>query len=274
MEPPLDPPHPIHQQAADIATDPGVLGLLARHRDRRVRRLIASNPAAPAERLLWLLEEFPDEVMANGAMTLALMANPALVAQAPPGLVARWASSVRVPGWVLAQLAGVTSGVVRRLVAANPSTPVELLERLCLDRDTWVRHTAMEHPALPPALLERLARDPRPEVRGLVAAHPSTPPAALVALSNDEVRDVRNATVRNPALPVDALDEFSRSARPWVREVVASRTASVAVLELLAADDEPSVRRLVAAHPSCPADVLARLANDPDDTVRRRASRP
>lgn len=258
----MEAPHPIHLQAADVSTEPGVLGMLARHRDGRVRRLVASNPSTPADRLLWLLGDFPGEVMSNPAMMLGLLANPALIVQAPMKLLFRWASDRTTAIWLFELLARDGEDYTRRTLASNPALPAELLGLLSGDRVAWVREAAAANPSLPRAVLERLATAADPSMRASVARNPSTPPALISALANDADRNVRISTLRHPSLPPEAIDRFASDSMAWVRSQVASRTTSVAVLEQLANDSDPSVRRLVARHPACPPALRQRLADD------------
>jgi hypothetical protein len=57
--------------------------------------------------------------------------------------------------------------------------------------------------------------------------------------------------------------------RVWV---VRNKTASLSVLAVLAADDDPAVRCAVAMKRKIDAAIFERLADDPDPSVRRRAA--
>lgn len=58
---------------------------------------------------------------------------------------------------------------IRRRVASNPATPLDVLEWLSVDWHPPVRAAVAENPVLPESLLEKLARDSDREVRLSVA---------------------------------------------------------------------------------------------------------
>jgi hypothetical protein len=77
------PPSPRQSQveltASDPTTAPEILAELGMSQRRSVRRLVASNPNTPVDRLIHLMAEFPYEVVENPMFTLLLLENPRLI---------------------------------------------------------------------------------------------------------------------------------------------------------------------------------------------------
>jgi hypothetical protein len=138
------------------------------------------------------------------------------------------------------------SAVVAAL-AANPSTPPEVLRRLAAG-EAEVAFRLAQNPATPPGLLTSLASRTEASVRSAVAANPRTPAATLVLLAGDGELAVRRVVARNAAVPPAALAALAR-------------------------DADRDTRLLVASNPSIPASALRLLAQDPDEKVRTYAER-
>ena len=64
------------QLAQDETTAPDKLMELARHNDYSTRQYVASNPNTPADILLSICWEFPNEVMNNPVVPLLLLEDP------------------------------------------------------------------------------------------------------------------------------------------------------------------------------------------------------
>jgi hypothetical protein len=101
----------------------------------------------------------------------------------------------------LAELARDEDSEVRRAVADNRSTPVELLTQLAQDAAYGVCYAVARNPNTPAEALTKLARDENWDVRYCVAKHPNTPAEVLAELAKDEDEAVRRAVARNPNTP-------------------------------------------------------------------------
>jgi len=64
---------------------------------------------------------------------------------------------------------------MRWLVAENPSTPANILDRLAKDKDVVVHQGTARNPRTPISVLERLSKDGNWTVRFWVSWNPSTP---------------------------------------------------------------------------------------------------
>lgn len=129
----------------------------------------------------------------------------------------------------------------------DPTTDAGVVAEHATAKDAGERTAAAGHSRLPQEWVVRLAADPAPEVRRMVVHHPELPAKEAAALAAD-----LDASVR--------------------QQVAASRHAS-ALLEVLVADAESSVRRACASHPALTDDQRRRLLHDPEKRVRLRAVR-
>ena len=115
---------------------------------------------------------------------------------------------------VLDDLAGEPSDdlVARLLVALNPSTPDETLDRLAGDEHPQVAdaaaarllqrtQVAAQDPSTPPETLGLMAGSSNAEVRWAVACNPSAPTRVIEALVTDADPEVRAAAVEHPNAP-------------------------------------------------------------------------
>jgi uncharacterized protein (DUF2336 family) len=128
-----------------------------------------------------------------------------------------------------------------------------------------------------------LARSPDPVVREAVAAGAETPPELLYFLARDPAPAVRAAVARNPATPRKADLLLALDDQPAIRTLIAEKMAAhveahgrdeaaqlwqltVSVLEALAQDDLPGVRRHVAelarGLDRLPVEIVTRLGAD------------
>ena len=99
---------------------------------------------------------------------------------------------------------------VRAGVAANAAVPQDLLNTLATDDDPRVRAAAAGNPEIPFDLLARLAEDRSEEVLAGVARNWNAPPDLLARLADGTRPDRRVATVlvNNPNLPESARERL------------------------------------------------------------------
>jgi len=107
-------------------------------------RALATDPEAPASLLLHLSRYLAEEVLANPALPLGLLENPALLQQVAPETLLALARHPRAPAALLTAILR-TSGDQRELrlaIAAHPTAPEDLLRELSSDPDEDVRTVA------------------------------------------------------------------------------------------------------------------------------------
>jgi hypothetical protein len=183
------------------------------------------------------------------------------------------------------------------LAALNASTPPSRLRELFEGRPSLGRLLA-QNPSSPVDLLELLASHADPEVVELVVLNPNTPALLLLTLGQRFPRQL----LKNPMFPLMLLEspnlyaempeqtlagllalegvpehflEWALSHKSdFVRLAVAhNRAAAPAALERLALDKEPSIRRAVSVHPNTPSGVLQQLAQDKAQEIRQLIAR-
>jgi len=178
---------------------------------------------------------------------------------------------------------------VRRAVALNPKTPLELLENLAQDSRHRVRLAVAQNPVATSAVLEYLLWDDFAQVQIQVARAARVTPKQLEDLAGSPNPQVRRAAAQNSKLAPSVLEHYRKlgsgpllqgygkpdlSLKPtdldrWVNEswwayelVLKHPNTSSETLKHLAENldlDEVRFASLIAVHPNTSLDVLGRL---------------
>jgi hypothetical protein len=153
-------------------------------------------------------------------------------------------------------------------VARNPATPPAVVAVLADHPNLSVRWAMTDRRDLPMDACRRLAGDPIPAVRADIAANPAIGPVLLRELAESGSPEVRYRVAENPLVTLELL-----------AAVASKRTGPVVVPRIAAATDAevwrlarwpvPAVRMLLAARPDLPAAVVDLLAADDDPRVLR-----
>ncbi|MGA5069024.1 PE-PGRS family protein [Streptomyces exfoliatus] len=200
------------------------------------------------------------------------------------GALAEYQRSMAPERWtalVLGEESAARRALLVEIAATRGGLTADGLDRIATDPSPLVRAEAARTPGLPAHLLADLADDPIASVRravreasdgrdgrdGYDAEHEDGGQAAYEALAAD-----RGAVASRRIAPeVAAL--LAAHEDPYVRRALAANPhAGPEALALLAADEDEDVRRALADHPRLPADVLAALIEDESEPVRRAAS--
>jgi hypothetical protein len=128
---------------------------------------------------------------------------------------------------------------VRRVVASNPNTPQQVLERLAGEESAVIRRHVALNPKTPVDTLRRLAEDRETDVRLAVAENVHTPQEILCVLSADEDMDVRYGVAENPHMPEDILVELSQDDNPYIR------CRALKTLQMLAPDVQTRLKLII-----------------------------
>lgn len=199
---------------------------------------------------------------------------------------------------------------IRKMILENPSLPADIVVALASDADSSVRRVCVVHALerrieLPHAVLASLAADPHPRTKYWVGAHPNLTMELRRQLLDDPEPEARAGALNEeiwPELTSERKAERAADEHHWIRGRVrdlshVSEPTPRTLAEYLEASEEDRRRALardvpldrdladhllksssiwerVAAvdHPSVPAEMAMRLADDPDDHVRLRLS--
>jgi hypothetical protein len=267
--------------ARNPITPSEILLVLANDANYMVRHSVAQNPTTPPEALVFLAQEV-------GYMIRACVARNR---NTPPELLEELASDERVEVRLTVALnafaplnlnfrinllksfgtEGDEFGYGRSVLAANPDTPVEILELFSKDKNHVVRCGVAVNPATPIGILKMLAKEESAKsesqiVQARVAENPSIPESLRREIIEDLVNDlepwIRCHVGWNRQAPVDVLRSLAKDKWADVRAAVARNLVTpIEVLTLLAEDEHNSVRAAVAENPRTPEDTLRKLAN-------------
>lgn len=198
-----------------------------------------------------------------------------------------------MPGLLRGEIGSVDSEQARRS-ARDPALPASTLDELVGTDDRWVRTMVarrtdlspahvrslldtgdphaigplLDHGLVGPANVRAVAADPA--LRDLLAGVGNLPADVLTALARDPKPSLVAGVAQYQRLPRPLAEELCRHPDPQVRRGLARNTSLDP--ELLARLESDSVAFALAANPSTPAEVVARLAANASFTVRRAAA--
>ncbi|GHO47268.1 hypothetical protein [Ktedonospora formicarum] len=201
---------------AAIASRPqlnaATFAFLAADTEVLVRAALACNAHASLEVLTVLAHDTEIEVQAaaasNPRISRALMTE--LQKQSSKVIHAALAGNAQTPPHILAQIATdlYPHSTMYRRLAANPRTPLSLLETLLQHNDRHVWAAIARNPNATPALLTRLAQVSDDDVRSAVAGNKHTPIAVVRELAHQSQRAVWYALAANPHTPLDIIERI------------------------------------------------------------------
>ncbi len=280
-------------------TPAAVLQLLAVTRDEAVKVRLDRNPGTPSKALANLYSEEK-----RGALVGLIVQHrhaPARLLEAiaadetDPAILKAVSSNPAAGGHALRTLVMRMPGTFDAELAANVSTPPDVLEQIYGRSNVYIRTAVVAHAACPRSVvqlaaresevsvLRYLARDSRLDLQILArlafhadaavrrgAAGNRTLSAALVEhLVEDESAAVRRVIAAREDLPLNGMIRLASDADSWVRRWL-GRNPSIphSLLLQLAQDAEAEVRRAVARNPACRPSLLEQLAGDAEAWVR------
>ena len=283
----------LRSAVACATTDVEVLRSLSADSTMEVRLAVAAHSATPGDVVAVLLSDTDPEVRELAAAHARAPSVASSTVRADAGIRDAYLQNIAPDIDLVAHLA--RSGVIeeRRLVAANPSTPLASLEYLACDSDEMVRLAVAGNPSASLAIVEYLLNDPSVNVvltvvplvssqRRLAAmtAHPevavrcavascATAEATALALSADRCAAVRSKVAQNPHTPPHVLADLVADPATEVRSTLAGRLdvpSDVVAAMSRAADWR--LRAAAALHPLAGETDLRRLAADQSAAVR------
>jgi hypothetical protein len=172
--------------------------LLAHDPDLRVRLNLALNPATPSG-LLETLTESTDVAVASAAASSESCPAEVLVRLGRMGRCApAVAANPNTPLDIIEALADSPSAAARASVAAREGVSISTLATLAGDADQMVRAGVAANKGIDGFTAKRLARDPEVWVRSLLASNPKMPAEVLAELTLDPDEGVRKSAAANP----------------------------------------------------------------------------
>jgi len=190
-----------------------------------------------------------------------------------------------------------STSILRLLaMAADPLTPLELLNWFVQFQNDDIRKAAASNPALPIDNLARLTHDPAESVRVKLARISRLPLEHISVLASDQSTDVRAAVADRADLSFEVQRQLAQDPSADVRRRLASnesihqiiaakgmiddneevsraalrnpRLFGASMLDKLAKDPQSQMRVLAARHNEIPAELLVELAKDESPHVR------
>lgn len=162
-------------------------------------------------------------------------------------------------------------------VAANPSAPLSLLERLMEEMEKesgFITGELAQNPALPITTLKKLSIHADPDARSGVARNVSTPADILANLAHDEDWEVASDAAMNPNTPIEALVELAdpHNQDTFLEEVALNPSLPTGALArmLNGARERRHVAEYVEQNPNAPSGFLYKALHSNNDYVRAR----
>lgn len=124
-----------------------LLEKLSHSSDKATRQAVTANPNTLPETYVRLGQQFPKEFLANPALDLLLLMNPALMDEVPEALLVRLLKQVDCPTTMLTWAAAHWREKVQLAVAMNAAAPEQALQRLRESRYPAVRQAVEVKPS-------------------------------------------------------------------------------------------------------------------------------
>ena len=222
---------------------PDLVDELARHPHAAVRGALAGNEDLPPEILRSLFDGTPKACYACTGE--------------PDRQTHRWCDGEH-DGAILD---------IRLALSHNPATPPDVLN--VVNRDGMFAWALAERADLPGSVYAELARNPMPGVRAALASNPAAAGLLPRLLADDPSGELKRAAALNPEVPLDLLAELAPQTKIGTIAPPRILSATEAELRTLAGSPIAQVRRLVAARPDLPADLVDLFVDDTDAVVAR-----
>lgn len=244
-----------------------LLEKLAHSSDKTTRQGVTSNPNAAPETLARLGQQFPKEFLANPALELLLMVNPALMEEVPEALLVRLLKQADCPTSLLTWASGHPQSKVQLAVAMNAKATAQALGKLRASQ-----HQAVLEAVKAPTNEIDTTQDPEAVFRKAVEERLGalTPAEAQIAWEQGDV-----GLPQWPYLPLLFRWEKSDLVDPDFPEEgwLAHPNVPVSILKVLSESRNPNVLNLVKTHPNTPGRVLEARSAQHSLNAEKSASR-
>ncbi len=150
---------------------------------------------------------------------------------------------------------------IRKNVAQNPNTPVDILDIMSKDTSEEVRAKVALNPSTVLETLNQLVNSGEKRIVSFVCRNPNIDADFLYEMCKQGSQDVRWNIAMNPNIPQKCIELLSNDKDTTVRASIAehSKTGSD-TLKIMSKDIEYRVRQEVAKNPNTPSEVLDELS--------------
>ena len=272
---------------------------LARHKDERVRRSVATNPSTPVKAAMAVGSQFPEDLLNNPSFNLYILAEPNLLTGIGASALRALLKREVCPDSFFAYAASQDDEATQLAILTNPRAPKSIIQQLANSPHTRVQDTAKKHVALQSTkadesswkdgfiaelLEEEKNRDKVPEAHQSLAYFLISQVDDLSELTEHELWVVRTAWTKEDRknsfwmptfdfskgnYPASILQIAAKSEdRNFRGQIAQNPNTPTPVLELMAKDEDEDVRSEVAKNPNTPTSVLELLAKEEDEYVR------
>ena len=179
----------------------------------------------------------------------------------------------KTPRWALVR-ARNNYGDPRASLAKLAQCPPQLLAGLASSyHNATIRlQDVAKNPACPSWLLAELSSWDEQWGRESIAVRADCPVAVLASFAGEPNTALLINTFGNPRLPERFVNNAADNLDTQVREAVARRSTTAAVLQQMSADPSVTVRQRTAQNPHCPYSLAQQLLEDPHPAVRAAAA--
>ena len=277
---------------------------LARHKDERVRRSVATNPSTPVKAAMAVGSQFPEDLLNNPSFNLYILAEPNLLTGIGASALRALLKREVCPDSFFAYAASQDDEATQLAILTNPRAPKSIIQQLANSPHTRVQDTAKKHVALQSTkadesswkdgfiaelLEEEKNRDKVPEAHQSLAYFLISQVDDLSELTEHELWVVRTAWTKEDRknsfwmptfdfskgnYPASILQIAAKSEdRNFRGQIAQNPNTPTSVLELLAKDEDEDVQSSVTKNPNTPTPVLELLAKDEDRHVRSEVAK-
>ncbi len=194
--------------AQNIATPEKLLQELSKSSNSAIRKAVCANPNTAIDTLWKLAWEFPQQLLENPICELLILENPNFIDDIPTNVFKQLLDLPEFPEHFRELAFNSKNEKIRLLVACNPNTSVDMLNKLAENRDQAVRRAVACNPNISIDMLNKLSTDQDYGVRRTVARHPNTSSDILNKLAGDEVYYIRHDVARHPNTSSDILNKI------------------------------------------------------------------
>ena len=162
----------------------------------------------------------------------------------------------------------IDEDVIERLVEIGPLTEEEA-QKLYHSSHIAVLHLLGSNPSITESLIETLAQHPSVDVRTGVASNPSTPVQLLLSFRTPgRYTTVNDYVARNPGIPEEILWEMHANGEASYASLALNPSCPLELMERIAEEGNETDRAWLATNPNLPKEIMLQLEKDDSEVVR------